>query len=97
IQKDHLRVQFKNAPGGLTTRDGRPPAHFTIAGADQVYHPAEATIDGSAVVLRSPAVETPVSVRFAWENTNVVNLVNRDGLPASLFGSQTPDSQAGNR
>jgi hypothetical protein len=24
-------------------------------------------------------------VRFAWGNTEVVNLVNGDGLPASLF------------
>lgn len=87
VEKSRLRVVFKNAPGGLMTLDGRPPAHFTVAGADQVYHPAEAVIDGSTVVVHSPAVPAPVSVRFAWGNTDVVNLGNRDRLPASLFRS----------
>jgi sialate O-acetylesterase len=35
-------------------------------------------------------VTNPVAVRFAWSDTAVPNLVNSDGLPASLFRTDVP-------
>lgn len=60
---------------------------FEIAGEDQVWHWAEAKVDGSdGVLVSSPAVSKPVAVRYAWaSNPTGANLVNSEGLPASVF------------
>ena len=67
------------------TRDGKAPTDFTIAGADQKFLPAIAAIDGNAVVVHSDDVKEPVAVRFAWYDTAMPNLCNKEGLPASPF------------
>ena len=70
---------------GLTTRDGKAPSHFQLAGADKVFHPAEAKIVGETVVLTSAAVPAPVAARYGWGEADEPNLQNSDGLPASSF------------
>jgi sialate O-acetylesterase len=82
-----IRVRFRYTGSGLTTNDGRPPAHFEVAGTDGEFFPAVATIDGHTVLLESDHVANPEAVRFAFTDTAVVNLMNRQGLPASLFRS----------
>ena len=59
---------------------------FAIAGADRVWHWADAKIDGDSVVVSSPKVAAPVAVRYAFSmNPDGANLYNREGLPASPF------------
>ena len=58
---------------------------FTIAGDDKKFVPADAKIDGNAVVVSSPAVPQPVAVRFAWGDNVEDNLYNKENLPASPF------------
>ena len=61
-------------------------AHFSIAGADKVWHWAEGTIDGDTVIVSSTKVPSPVAVRYAFRmNPEGVNFYNRAGLPASPF------------
>jgi len=78
-------VSFDDADGGLTTRDGKAPDWFAIAGEDHHFVDASATIDGETVVLSSPAVAQPVAVRFGWNEAAMPNLMNKAGLPASPF------------
>jgi sialate O-acetylesterase len=80
-----LRVTFDHAVG-LTSR-GEPVRHVLVAGADRVFHPAEAQIDGETLVIASPAVAEPVAVRFGWGAADATNLWNGAGLPASSFRS----------
>jgi len=82
-----IRVAFDQAGSGLKSRDGGPLKRFEIAGEDQVWHWAEAKVDGSdGVLVSSPAVPKPVAVRYAWaSNPTGANLVNSEGLPASVF------------
>ncbi|HEY6564015.1 MAG TPA: sialate O-acetylesterase [Pirellulaceae bacterium] len=80
-----IRVHFHHAGSGLATRDGRTPTGFTIAGVDHVFHDAVAIIDGRSVVVSSPDVIRPRAVRFAWSDTSLSNLINREGLPAAAF------------
>lgn len=80
-----LRVEFDAADGGLTTRDGRPPRQFAIAGADGIYFYADAAIDGNAVLLTCASVPAPKTVRYAWAGAPDVNLTDRSGLPAAPF------------
>ena len=58
---------------------------FQIAGADRVWHWAEARIEKDEVVVSSPEVPHPVAVRYAWADNPVCNLFNSEGLPAYPF------------
>ena len=59
---------------------------FVIAGADGVWHAADAVIKGATVVLSSPQVRAPRKVSYAcWQNPEGCNLYNKDGLPAAPF------------
>ncbi|QHI68919.1 sialate O-acetylesterase [Tichowtungia aerotolerans] len=79
-----LKVQFSFADG-LTTRDGKAPDWFEIAGEDRVFRPADAVIRGEWVILSSSKVPEPVAVRFAWHKLAVPNLTNETGIPAAPF------------
>jgi sialate O-acetylesterase len=89
VEGDKIRVSFTHAGGGLVAREGKPLTHFTIAGADEEFVPATATIDGDTIVVHSPDVPKPVAVRFGWRNDAEPNLFNKEGLPASPFRSDT--------
>jgi sialate O-acetylesterase len=79
-------VRFLNAGSGLATRDGKAPTHFEIAGGDQKYQPATATILPPATLeLTNATVPDPRHVRFAWKDTASPNLVNGEKLPAGAF------------
>ncbi|MEM1297081.1 MAG: sialate O-acetylesterase, partial [Verrucomicrobiota bacterium] len=67
-------------------RTGVRIAHVDIAGADQNFVPAEATIEGDTLVVSSVNVASPVAVRYAWANNPAgANLYNQEGIPASPF------------
>lgn len=87
VKGDAIRVTFDQAGEGLKSRDGGPLKRFEIAGADKTWKWADAKIDGKdAVIVSSAEVKQPVAVRYAWaSNPEGSNLVNSDGLPASVF------------
>lgn len=70
--------------GGLVAEGGELKG-FTIAGADKVFHPAQAKIVGKTVVVNAAEVPPPAAVRYGWANVPEGNLFNRAGLPASPF------------
>jgi sialate O-acetylesterase len=76
-------VAFDHAEG-LAAKDGAPKG-FVIAGEDGLFVPAAAEVAGQTVVLSSPTVSAPVSVRYNWANSPDGNLVNKAGLPACPF------------
>jgi sialate O-acetylesterase len=82
-QDGSLRVWFTHAEG--LHASGAALHGFELAGPDEQFHPADATIDGSTVVVRSSAVPQPLQVRYAWASFNDANLANGTGLPASTF------------
>jgi sialate O-acetylesterase len=84
VEGNRAVLSFDNVGGGLECR-GDKLTGFTVAGEDKKFHNAEAEIRGDTVVVHSPAVEKPVAVRFGWANYPVVNLWNKDGLPATPF------------
>jgi sialate O-acetylesterase len=85
IEGDQAILGFKHVGSGLEFRGDSGLQGFTIAGADRVFHNARAEIKGDQIVVRSPQVARPVAVRFGWANYPVVNLWNKNGLPASPF------------
>ena len=84
VEGDAIRLHFAHA-GGLKSRDGKELVEFQIAGDDNKFVNAMATIDGETVVVRSADVSNPKHVRFGWHKVANPNLVNAAGLPASPF------------
>jgi sialate O-acetylesterase len=82
-------VSFDNVGKGLEVK-GDKLTGFALAGADKKFVFADAVVAGSTVVVSSPRVASPAFVRFGWANFPVVNLFNRDGLPAVPFRTDTP-------
>ncbi|MGE0610471.1 MAG: sialate O-acetylesterase [Pirellulales bacterium] len=86
---DQVELTFNHADGGLVSRDKKALTWFSIAGEDKNFHPAEATIEGDKVIVRSSKVATPVAVRFGWHQLAEPNLANKAGLPAVPFRTDT--------
>lgn len=84
VRGGEVVVAFADAEG-LSTRDGRDPVGFELAGADGVFHAAAARVEKSTVRLSAPAVPEPVALRHAWGNNPANNLRNAAGLPAEPF------------
>jgi sialate O-acetylesterase len=88
-------VTFDSVGDGLTIRGGLSsdapvPADtltgFTVAGADGKFVPAQAKIVGKDTIEASaPEVPSPKAVRYGYVNFPVVNLWNKNGLPAAPF------------
>jgi len=67
---------------------GNPLIGFEIAGADKVFHKADAALDNqnfSRVIVSSPDVPEPVAVRYCFRNWCEGNLYNTFGVPAAPF------------
>ena len=86
IDGDKAVVHFSHVGKGLELR-GEKLTGFTIAGEDKTFYNADAKIDGDTVIVTSSKVAKPMAVRLGWNNYPVVDLWNKDGLPASPFRS----------
>jgi len=84
VRGDRIVVSFSDVGQGLVCR-GDKLAGFAICGADHKFVNADAEIVGNHVEVHSPQITRPTAVRFGWANFPVVNLWNKDGLPASPF------------
>ncbi len=77
-------LTFNSVGGGLEARGGELTG-FAIAGEDKKFVWATAKIEGDKVVVTAPSVAEPKAVRYGWADFPVVNLWNKDGLPATPF------------
>jgi sialate O-acetylesterase len=89
INGREAELSFDNVGGGLEPHDGELTG-FAIAGEDGKFVWAKARIQGKKVVVSSPSVEKPKAVRYGWSDFPVVNLKNKEGLPASPFRTDSP-------
>jgi sialate O-acetylesterase len=97
ISDGKIRVSFGEVGGGLVAGqapwrargvDSLPTQRligFFVAGYDRKWQPADAVIDGDAVIVSSAEVPAPIAVRYGWANSPRCNLYNREGLPAAPF------------
>ena len=90
---DAFRIWFDHAGSTLKTRGDGPVTGFQIAGSDGKYVPATAKIDGVTVLVSSPDIPNPQSVRYAWDYDPAANLINALGLPVSLFRTDENDDR----
>jgi sialate O-acetylesterase len=86
IRGNKIILSFDHVGGGLEARDGELKG-FQICGAggERRWQWGKATIEGDKVVVTHFEIAEPVAVRYGWADHPVVNLWNKDGLPASPF------------
>jgi len=101
IEDNRIRISFDYVGSGLVLgrKKGLEPvqpaadgklAWAAIAGEDNIWHLADAVIDGATVVFSSEKVAKPVAVRYAFAmNPEGANLYNKEGLPAVPFRTDT--------
>lgn len=78
-----VQVTFSGAP--LQVKGNTIPL-FELAGADEVYYPAQAELCGEhEVIVYSAEVPAPQYVRYAYTNFGKVTLFDSYGLPAAPF------------
>ena len=77
--KNNAVLRFDHADGLTCTRG------FEIAGSDGLFRPAAIQIEGDKIILSSPEVKQPATVRYGWSGFTDADLHNRQGLPASTF------------
>jgi sialate O-acetylesterase len=86
VKGDKAILSFDNVGQGLAAGSTSEPLKgFAIAGEDRNFVWAHAEISGDKVIVSSASVPKPVAVRYGWADCPVVNLWNKDGLPASPF------------
>ena len=68
----------------LKGRDNRNGS-FTIAGADQVFYPAEVKQVGNKLIVSAKEVPSPLAVRYGWADNPDLTLYNEAGIPGSPF------------
>ena len=85
-QRGAAQLRFaKSEPLSNYSSSGVPLQGFSICGEDRKFVWGEARIENNRVVVQHPDVAKPVAVRYGWADYPVVNLWNKDGLPASPF------------
>lgn len=78
------RITFGGIGAALRLDD--PVGGFELAGDDGKFFPAEARVDGPAVVLTAPGINAiPRQVRYAWKDDPTGLLHNSENLPAAPF------------
>jgi sialate O-acetylesterase len=88
LEGDKAVITFKNIGDGLVVK-GPKMIGFMIAGENQQFAAADATIEGDTVVVHSDQVTKPLAVRYAWANNPEVSLYNKADLPALPFRTDT--------
>ena len=85
IEGSAIRVNFDTHDEGLSNCAPGNVRGFAVAGSDEIYHFAEARIEGDSVIIRCNDVPAPRNVRYAWAGVPDSTLVNKAGLPAAPF------------
>ena len=86
FQENGALIEFDQ---NLFTKDGkREVKGFSLAGIDQKFYKAKAIIKGggSAWVTSEKVMEL-IAVRYAWQDSPIANLQNKQGMPVGTFRS----------
>ena len=97
VKNDTVMIHLNDECGAISRFEGIEG--FEVAGADRVFHPAEAKhfwrpgggYWDECITIVSPEVKQPVAVRYCFRNWQLGNLANAGGLP--LFPFRTDNWQ----
>jgi sialate O-acetylesterase len=86
FQENGALIEFDQ---NLFTKDGkREIKGFSLASLDQKFHPTEGSIQwGRFSLVKNEKVRNPIAVRYAWQDSPIANLQNKQGMPVGTFRS----------
>ena len=92
FEKNGALIEFDQ---NLFTTDGkREVKGFSLAGIDQKFYQAKAIIKGGGSAwVTSEKVSDPIAVRYAWQDSPIASLQNKEGMPAGTFRSDVWELQ----
>ena len=87
VNNGTITLYFAKTTGKLVTKDKYGYVHgFAVAGIDNIFYWAKASIKDNTVIVTCDEVKNPFAVRYAWsDNPGVIDLYNAEGLPAVPF------------
>jgi len=86
IKAEGVELVFSNCGKGLTGT-GKPVPHFELAGADNLFLPAEASVISRRKILVKPGGIQADYIRYGWKSfpKPAVSVYNSDGFPLGPF------------
>jgi sialate O-acetylesterase len=83
LEDGRARVTLTHVWSNLQSITARGITGFELAGADRVFHLADAEVDwdGQTIYVKCAAVPHPVAVRYAFRNWMGANLQTSMGIP----------------
>ena len=84
ISQNKIIIDVDNAQNGLKLR-GEKATELFVAGADNIFHPAEVIIKKNVIEVWSKQVSKPVAVRYCFSDTAIGNIFSTEGLPLAPF------------
>lgn len=89
VNKNTLELSFKSIQGNDRVRlssFGQALTGFTIAGADKVFYPSQASLNNNGTItLTSSKVPKPVAARYGFEDCFSASLYSLAKIPVSPF------------
>jgi sialate O-acetylesterase len=82
IEGNSFVLDFKNVEKWVAKGE---VTNFEVASPYGTWAKAVCRIDGSKLIISSPAIEVPVQLRYMWKETCEGNLFNEAGLPLGAF------------
>lgn len=89
VREGKIVLTLSSVQNGLICR-GKKVKGMKIAGPDGVFVEAEVSINKkNQLIVFSPEVSLPVSVRYCFDDATVGNLFNKEGYPVAPFRTDT--------
>lgn len=79
-----IYISLENSENGLVKKEVEISG-FEVAGADDVFFPAEVEIQGNQLIVSSDNVPSPVKVRYLWVDYGLCSIYGTNGLPLAPF------------
>ena len=83
---NQIQIKFSHDKG--LKSDRKKIELFEISNEKGEWFTAKAKLKNGMVIVSSKEVKSPKAVRYAWKSTDIGNLYNEVGLPASTFKSE---------
>lgn len=90
LDGEQMVLKFDHAEKGIRCTENTVTG-FEVAGEDQKYYPAIASVCGDEIVVSSDQVKAPVYARYCWTNYREVTLFGANGLPVAPFRTSYRD------
>jgi sialate O-acetylesterase len=81
-------ISFEYAANGLISTAKTGLSGFALMDESGKWEWADATIDGSKIMLSANGISKPVQVQYAWQSNPVAPFYNTEGLPMVPFNEK---------